>query len=100
MADAILSALASTIIGNLNSLILQELGLAGGLTTELENLKRTFRTIQAVLQDAEEKQWKNESIKVWLGNLKDAAYVVDDVLDEFAIEAQWLPQQRYLKNRV
>ena len=60
MADAILSALASTIMGNLNSPILQELGLAGGLTTELENLKRTFRTIHAVLQDAEEKQWKSE----------------------------------------
>nr|XP_034888604.1 putative disease resistance protein RGA1 [Populus alba] len=100
MADAILSALASTIMGNLNSPILQELGLAGGLTTELENLKRTFRTIQAVLQDAEEKQWKSEPIKVWLSDLKDAAYVVDDVLDEFAIEAWWLLQRRDLKNRV
>ncbi|XP_011013383.1 PREDICTED: putative disease resistance protein RGA1, partial [Populus euphratica] len=99
MADAILSALASTIMGNLNSPILQELGLAGGLTTELENLKRTFRTIQAVLRDAEEKQWKSEPIKVWLSDLKDAAYVVDDVLDEFAIEAQWLLQRRDLKNR-
>ncbi|KAF9664091.1 hypothetical protein SADUNF_Sadunf17G0120200 [Salix dunnii] len=88
MADAIVSALASTIMGNLSSPILQELGLAGGLKTELENLKRTFRTIQAVLQDAEVKQWKEEAIKVWLSDLKDAAYVVDDVLDEFAIEAQ------------
>jgi hypothetical protein len=100
MADAILSALASTIMGNLNSPILQELGLAGGLTTELENLKRTFRTIQAVLQDAEEKQWKSEHLKLWLSDLKDAAYDVDDVLDEFAIEAQWLLQRRDLKNRV
>ncbi|KAL9381420.1 hypothetical protein Peur_027077 [Populus x canadensis] len=100
MADAILSALASTIMGNLSSPILQDLGLAGGLRTELENLKRTFRTIQAVLQDAEEKQWKSEPIKVWLSDLKDAAYVVDDVLDEFAIEAQWLLQRRDLKNRV
>jgi hypothetical protein len=97
MADAILSALASTIMGNLSSPILQDLGLAGGPRTELENLKRTFRTIQAVLQDAEEKQWKSEPIKVWLSDLKDAAYVVDDVLDEFAIEAQWLLQRRDLK---
>ncbi|KAJ6959779.1 hypothetical protein NC653_037976 [Populus alba x Populus x berolinensis] len=87
-------------MGNLNSPILQELGFAGGLTTELENLKRTFRTIQAVLQDADEKQWKSEPIKVWLSDLKDAAYAVDDVLDEFAIEARWLLQRRDLKNRV
>uniref|UniRef100_A0A6N2LDW3 Rx N-terminal domain-containing protein n=1 Tax=Salix viminalis TaxID=40686 RepID=A0A6N2LDW3_SALVM len=100
MADAIVPALVSTIMGNLNSSILQELGLAGGLETELENLKRTFRTIQAVLQDAEVKQWKDEAIKVWLGHLKDAAYDVDDLLDEFAIEAQWQQQRRGLKNWV
>ncbi|KAJ6370843.1 hypothetical protein OIU77_001364 [Salix suchowensis] len=99
MADAIVSALASTIMENLSSLILQELALAGGLKTELENLKRTFRTIQAVLQDAEVKQWKEEAIKVWLSDLKDAAFDVDDVLDEFAIEAQWQQQQRGLKNQ-
>uniref|UniRef100_A0A6N2M307 Disease resistance protein RGA3 n=1 Tax=Salix viminalis TaxID=40686 RepID=A0A6N2M307_SALVM len=100
MADAIVSALVSTIMGNLNSSILQELGLAGGLETELENLKRTFRTIQAVLQDAEVKQWKDEATKVWLRHLKDVAYDVDDLLDEFAIEAQWQQQRRGLKNEL
>nr|TKS10257.1 hypothetical protein D5086_0000085060 [Populus alba] len=100
MADAIVSALVSTIVGNLNSLFLREHGLAGGLETEVENIKRTFRTIQGVLQDAEKKQWKSEPIKVWLTDLKDAAYVVDDVLDEFVIEAKWLLQRRDLKNRV
>jgi hypothetical protein len=100
MADAIVSALASTIMGNLNSSILQELGLAGCLQTDLEHLERTFITTQAVLQDAEVKQWKDQTIKVWLRHLKDAAYDVDDLLDEFAIEAQWHQQRRDLKNRL
>ncbi|KAJ6370849.1 hypothetical protein OIU77_001370 [Salix suchowensis] len=100
MADAIVSALASTIMGNLNSSILQELGLAGSLETDLEHLGRTFATTQAVLQDAEVKQWKDEAIKVWLRQLKDAAYDVDDLLDEFAIEAQWQQQRTGLKNRL
>ncbi|KAG5227330.1 disease resistance protein [Salix suchowensis] len=100
MADAIVSALASTIMGNLNSSILQELGLAGSLETDLEHLGRTFTTIQAVLQDAEVKQWKDEAIKVWLRHLKDAAYDVEDLLDEFAIEAQWQKQRRGLKNQL
>nr|TKS10254.1 putative disease resistance protein RGA1 isoform X2 [Populus alba] len=100
MADAIVSALASTIMGNLNSSILQELGLAGSLETDLEHLERTFITTQAVLQDAEVKQWKDPAIKVWLRHLKDAAYDVDDLLDEFAFEAQWHQQRRDLKNRV
>ncbi|KAJ6867480.1 disease resistance protein RGA1 [Populus alba x Populus x berolinensis] len=100
MADAIVSALASTIMGNLNSSILQELGLAGSLETDLDNLERTFITTQAVLQDAEVKQWKDQAIKVWLRHLKDAAYDVDDLLDEFSFEAQWHQQRRDLKNRV
>ncbi|KAL9344019.1 hypothetical protein Peur_064450 [Populus x canadensis] len=100
MADAIVSALVSTIMGNLNSSILQELGLTGSLETDLKHLERTFITTQAVLQDAEVKQWKDQAIKVWLRHLKDAAYDVDDLLDEFAIEAQWHQQRRDLKNRL
>ncbi|KAI5559409.1 hypothetical protein BDE02_17G107900 [Populus trichocarpa] len=100
MADAVLSALASTIMGNLNSSFLQELGLAGSMETERENLNRTIRTIRAVLQDAEEKQWKSEPIKVWLRDLKDAAYDADDLLNEFVNEARWHQQRRVLKNRV
>ena len=88
MADAFLSALASTILVNLNCLVLCEFVAAGGFMTELNNLQSTFTAIQVVLHDAEEKQWKNEAVKDWLRKLKDAAYEADDLLDEVAIEAQ------------
>jgi hypothetical protein len=100
MADAVLSALATTIMGNLNSSFLRELGLAGSVETEREKLNRTIRTIRAVLQDAEEKQWTSEAIKVWLRDLKDAVYDADDLLSDFANEAQPHQQRRDLKNRV
>uniref|UniRef100_A0A6M2F3M1 NB-ARC domain-containing protein n=1 Tax=Populus davidiana TaxID=266767 RepID=A0A6M2F3M1_9ROSI len=85
-------------MGNLNSSILQELGLAGSLETDLQHLERTFITTQAVLQDAEVKQWKDQAIKVWLRHLKDAAYDADDLLRDFANEAQRHQQRRDLKN--
>ena len=99
MAEATISALVSTVLGNLNTLVLEELGLVFGIQTEFEKLKRTFMTVQAVLKDAEEKQWKDEAIRIWLTDLKDAAYDADDVLDEFAIEAQRRRQRWGLKNR-
>ncbi|KAG5227239.1 disease resistance protein [Salix suchowensis] len=86
MADAVASALGSLILGNLNTRVLEELGLVFGLQTEFEKLKRTFMTVQVVLKDAEEKQWKDKDIRIWLQDLKDAAYDADDVLDEFSIE--------------
>ena len=61
MADILLSALVSSMVGNLNTSALQELGIALGLRDELDNLESTLSTIQAVLQDAEEKQWKSRS---------------------------------------
>ncbi|EOY19750.1 NB-ARC domain-containing disease resistance protein [Theobroma cacao] len=46
-----------------------------------------LRTIHTVLGDAEEKKMKNQAVKVWLADLQDLAYDVDDILDEFATEA-------------
>ena len=100
MADAIVSAVASAILEKLRLLVLKEVGLARGLDTELENLASTFAMVQAVLQDAEEKQWKSKALEIWLRLLKDAAYDVDDVLDEFEIEAQRHRLQRDAKNRL
>ncbi|KAK8700223.1 hypothetical protein V6N13_018624 [Hibiscus sabdariffa] len=88
MADALVSALVSTILNNLDSLFREEVRLAGSLKTELESLQSTFTTIQAVLRDAEQKRWKNEAIKNWLGKLEQAAYDLEDVLDDFQSEAR------------
>ncbi|GMJ12857.1 hypothetical protein like AT3G14470 [Hibiscus trionum] len=87
MADAFVSGLVSTILNNLDSLFREEVRLAGSLKTDLESLQRTFTTIQAVLHDAEQKQWKSEAIKIWLRNLEQAAYDLEDVLDDFKSEA-------------
>ncbi|KAG5227227.1 disease resistance protein [Salix suchowensis] len=100
MAEAVTSAVGSILLENLNTLVLEELGLVFGLQTEFEKLKRTFKTVQAVLKDAEEKQWKDEDIRIWLKDLKAAAYDADDVLDEFSIEAQRRRQSRGLKDRL
>ncbi|KAA8547764.1 hypothetical protein F0562_004193 [Nyssa sinensis] len=87
MAEAILYSLLRAVLGNLNSLALQELGIAWGMKTDLENLESTVSTIQAVIQDAEVKQRNSEPVKNWLIKLKDATYHADNVLDEFATEA-------------
>ncbi|TYG94358.1 hypothetical protein ES288_A11G182700v1 [Gossypium darwinii] len=88
MADAFVSAFVNTILDKLTSLSLEQIGLAGSLKTELDCLESTLSTIQAVLLDAEKKQWKSEAIKNWLGKLKQAAYHLEDVLDDFKEEAR------------
>ncbi|KAL4614020.1 hypothetical protein ACB092_07G025300 [Castanea dentata] len=87
MADLLLSALVSTVVGNLHTSALQEFGVAWGLGAELDNLKSTMSAIRSAVKYAEEKQWNNEVIMDWLGKLKDVARDADNVLDEFATEA-------------
>ncbi|PPR88001.1 hypothetical protein GOBAR_AA32689 [Gossypium barbadense] len=122
MADTFVSALMSTILANLDSFSLEEIGLARSLKIELKGLEtfestpwtkrgaeRVFwlnqiqlkvfvaiRTRLKVLRIdgfcfqilmAEEKQWKGEAIKNWLGKFKQTAYDMEDVLNDFKEEA-------------
>ncbi|XWS16264.1 hypothetical protein CRYUN_Cryun34aG0070200 [Craigia yunnanensis] len=57
--------------------------LVVGANDEVEKLSSTFRTIQAVLVDAEKRQVKEQAVKVWLDKLHNVAYDIEDVLDEW-----------------
>ncbi|KAJ4803957.1 Disease resistance protein RGA2 [Rhynchospora pubera] len=64
---------------------------------ELERLNRMLRRIHAVLQDAEERETRDRSVRLWLCELRGIAYAAEDVLDEYHYEAQRaLIQQRNL----
>ncbi|KAH9726728.1 putative disease resistance protein [Citrus sinensis] len=61
--------------------------LGGGVDSELKKWQRKLKMIQAVLNDAEEKQLTDEAVKMWLDDLQDLAYDAEDILDEFATQA-------------
>ncbi|KAM5552048.1 putative disease resistance protein [Rosa sericea] len=57
-------------------------------STELfEELTSKLRSVNSVLDDAEEKQIRNPAVKKWLDELKDAIYAAGDLLDEVNTEA-------------
>ncbi|PNX58037.1 disease resistance protein rga3-like, partial [Trifolium pratense] len=83
MAEAVIEV----VLDNLSSLIQKELSIFLGVDRELKSLSSLLTTIKATLEDAEEKQFTNRAIKNWLLKLKDAAHVLDDILDECATHA-------------
>ncbi|XP_047953751.1 putative disease resistance protein RGA3 [Salvia hispanica] len=78
MAEAFLQV----ILDNLSSLIKEEIGLILGVDDEMKKLCSTLTTIQAVLEDAEDKQIESKPIRNWLQKLTALAYEIDDILDE------------------
>ncbi|CAN6697165.1 unnamed protein product [Malus baccata var. baccata] len=52
----------------------------------LKKLKRTFLALDAVLDDAEEKQMEKPRVKKWLDELKHAVFDAEDLLDEIDTE--------------
>ncbi|XVF83206.1 hypothetical protein PTKIN_Ptkin16aG0115400 [Pterospermum kingtungense] len=53
----------------------------------LEKLSLALKSVNVVLDDAEDKQITHPNVKSWLSDLKDAVYDAEDLLDEIATEA-------------
>lgn len=71
----------------LSTAALDELGIfpkARGVRKELSSLSSTMSLIRAVVEDAEEKQLKDKVIRHWLLKLKDVAYEIDELIDDYA----------------
>ncbi|XP_058756471.1 putative disease resistance protein RGA1 [Vicia villosa] len=80
-------ALLGFVLENLSSLLQNEFSTIFGIKSKAEKLSTTLDLIKAVLEDAEQKQVTDRSVKVWLQQLKDAVYVLDDILDECSIQS-------------
>ncbi|KAK9026623.1 hypothetical protein V6N11_039458 [Hibiscus sabdariffa] len=78
---------AGKVLGKLGSAAFQEICLVWGVQDEFHKLKQVLMAIKAVLVDAEEQQMRNQELTLWLEKFKDACYQVEDLLDEFEIEA-------------
>ncbi|CAN6693269.1 unnamed protein product [Malus baccata var. baccata] len=66
--------------------ILEYLGNFRGVGQKLEKWRTTLSTIGAVLSDAEESQLTEGGVKLWLDDLRDLAYDIEDMLDKFAVK--------------
>ncbi|XP_030959650.1 putative disease resistance protein RGA3 [Quercus lobata] len=90
-------ALVSAIKDQLSSFIASEFLSIANFKGEVQKLESKFHTIQAMLNDAEKRQVKEEAVKLWLDKLKDVSYHMDDVLDEWntaMIKAEIEKQQK------
>lgn len=87
IGGAILSPIVQVLLDRMASLEVLEFRPWNPSDEVLKKLKLPLLLINAVLNDAEEKQITNPAVKEWVNELKDVAYEAEDVLDEIATDA-------------
>ncbi|KAH9754927.1 hypothetical protein KPL71_015597 [Citrus sinensis] len=83
MVDAIISPLLEQLTSMTVEEAKEQVRLVTGVGKEAKKLTSNLRAIQAVLHDAEKRQVKEETVRLWLDQLRHACYDMEDVLGEW-----------------
>ncbi|KAL6326860.1 hypothetical protein AAG906_012135 [Vitis piasezkii] len=84
--EALLSAALGSLFDKLGSYDFIKFASEENVDTELKKWEKELQSIWQELNDAEEKQITEDSVKSWLFDLRVLAYDMEDILDEFAYE--------------
>ncbi|CAL5381853.1 unnamed protein product [Camellia sinensis] len=87
IAEIFLSGLVKLLFQKMTSFASSKLPTFEGIGAQLTNWTNMLSQIEALLIDAEDKQLTDQAVNLWLDDLQDLAYDLDDLVDEFATEA-------------
>ncbi|XP_057744191.1 putative disease resistance protein At3g14460 [Arachis stenosperma] len=88
VGEAFLSGFITVLLERFISAETYNLVVGKKLGPELvRRLKTALLAAEALVADAEQKQFGNQLVKKWLDDLRDAVYKADDLLDRFCIKA-------------
>ncbi|KAL0929112.1 hypothetical protein M5K25_001054 [Dendrobium thyrsiflorum] len=73
----------STLLDGSSSSSLSVEPTRGNALDDFQRIMRMLPRIEAVLEDAEEREIQDRSVKLWLSELRLLAYDIDDVIDEY-----------------
>ncbi|XP_021813059.1 putative disease resistance protein RGA4 isoform X2 [Prunus avium] len=86
MVEALISVLLERLASVTYHHIEDEVRFVLDAKKEVEEFAAHLEDIRAVLEDAEQRQVKEASVRNWLDKLEGIAYKMDDVLDEWNTE--------------
>ncbi|KAK8669519.1 hypothetical protein V6N13_106947 [Hibiscus sabdariffa] len=79
MAEAVVSFL----LERLESVLVKEANLLLGVNGEVGQMQSELKRMQCFLEDADKRQDEDVSVKNWVSEIREAAYDVEDVIDNF-----------------
>ncbi|VAI63310.1 unnamed protein product [Triticum turgidum subsp. durum] len=89
VAGLLASAVVSAVGNKLGSAIGDEVTMLWSFKDDLKDMKDTLEYMEAALKDAERRSVSEELVRLWLKRLKNAAYDISYMLDEFQAKDDW-----------
>lgn len=86
MENAVVSADGGAInilLCKLGTVLIQEARLLGGIRGELQYMKDELESMTAFLQDLADRENRRKQVKIWMKQVREVAYDVEDCVDEF-----------------
>ncbi|KAJ3679527.1 hypothetical protein LUZ60_017538 [Juncus effusus] len=80
------------VIGKLCDVLVQQAISLYNIGDQVEAVKRELGWIKCFLRDADSKRKANERVKHWIGEVRDVAYRIEDVIDTFLVEFDCIDQ--------
>ncbi|XVF71276.1 hypothetical protein PTKIN_Ptkin12aG0024000 [Pterospermum kingtungense] len=74
------------LVQRLGHLLIQEATVLWGVQDLVIQIQIELKRIQCFLKDADKRQDESESVKNWVSEIRDAAYDVEDVIDNFILK--------------
>ncbi|PWA80081.1 NB-ARC domains-containing protein [Artemisia annua] len=103
MAELVLSALLAVVFEKLTSVLENKITRSKVIHSKLKKWERKLPLIQALLEDASQKEVTSKAIKQWLNDLQQLAYDIDDILDTLATDAmhcEFVNESQPITNKV
>lgn len=82
MAESVVSSL----VLRLADLLSQEAVFLDEVREEVENMRKELVRMQSFLRDADKRQDEEESVRNWVSEIRDAAYDVEDIVEDYAFK--------------
>ncbi|XP_073355568.1 putative disease resistance protein RGA1 [Aegilops tauschii subsp. strangulata] len=102
VGGVIASAILGVVSKQIMSAIKGQIKLQWNFASDLQKMRSSLQTVEALLEDAERRSITDLAVRLWLGRLKDAMYEISHMIDDFEVNSEpdaqkWYPQTTVLR---
>ncbi|XP_052205823.1 probable disease resistance protein At1g58602 [Diospyros lotus] len=79
-------AVVSLAVARISNLLIEETKFLRGVRGQVEDLQTELKRMQSFLRDADNIQYTDNRVRNWIGEIRELAYKVENVLDAFVLK--------------